>query len=802
MNAMGETDFFSHFRDVRRRGDSEWWAKCPAHDDTDASLHFTRKDGRIVFKCFGGCTGDAVIRAVGLKWSDVPGAEQRHPRPRREAWGCTLADYARAKMFPEEMLREFCCSDRQYTSGKGNAFPSVAMEYRGEDGRTLVTRYRMSIGKGNLPRFLWEKGRTPVLYGLWRQPEEKKAIILVEGESDCHALWCGGVPAMGVPGASNYQAAWDTVLDAYKRIYIHLEKDNGGEALFNAFAGDGAGKAPSPLLGKIRFFILPQEVKDPSDLWCRTKGDRVLFALAIKEAVKHAETADRIRKRPPGGWTGKGKGVPLKREDRARPSAENGAKGGRPSADYAGLAMAYYQQCAQRDGVAVLRIWRNEWYQWDGRKYIHVADADVKAGVSSWMQKDGHAADFACQASRNAVENALLNLSVPEMCWISSRTPMHSWASTGESAAGWRAMSNCLLNLEKAAEIPSLVREGGEAPADLLEDVRKPLSPDFFSVLAMDYPYDPAAECPKFMSWLKSTQPDQEVQEAIQMMMGLLLVPDTSYNVCFMFAGEAGCGKSTFLDIIRGFIGVENTCRVPLLSFDNRFATWQLTERLVNIVGEMVTSDPQGRLRYIEGDFKDSVSGGDVHVEKKGKDPFSAPCTARHVFATNSLPVFFDRSEAIWDRLRIIPFTQRFRYTASEIRDYAKIICDAELPGVFNFALDGLRKLRQRRNFPEPAACAIAKDKHRRRCDIEGTYVKTYYTAGDTDNPFRFISAYQAFQEFLRSHGLSQRSSQTFQDAMLRVFPECRITPGDLNPEPVVHGIRPLFYLNNTTSYY
>ena len=627
MNTMGETDFFSHFRDVRRRGDSEWWAKCPAHDDTDASLHFTRKDGRIVFKCFGGCTGDAVIRAVGLKWSDVPGAEQRHPRPRREAWGCTLADYARAKMFPEEMLREFCCSDRQYTSGKGNAFPSVAMEYRGEDGRTLVTRYRMSIGKGNLPRFLWEKGRTPVLYGLWRQPEEKKAIILVEGESDCHALWCGGVPAMGVPGASNYQAAWDTVLDAYKRIYIHLEKDNGGEALFNAFAGDGAGKAPSPLLGKIRFFILPQEVKDPSDLWCRTKGDRVLFALAIKEAVKHAETADRIRKRPPGGWTGKGKGVPLKREDRARPSAENGAKGGRPSADYAGLAMAYYQQCAQRDGVAVLRIWRNEWYQWDGRKYIHVADADVKAGVSSWMQKDGHAADFACQASRNAVENALLNLSVPEMCWISSRTPMHSWASTGESAAGWRAMSNCLLNLEKAAEIPSLVREGGEAPADLLEDVRKPLSPDFFSVLAMDYPYDPAAECPKFMSWLKSTQPDQEVQEAIQMMMGLLLVPDTSYNVCFMFAGEAGCGKSTFLDIIRGFIGVENTCRVPLLSFDNRFATWQLTERLVNIVGEMVTSDPQGRLRYIEGDFKDSVSGGDVHVEKKGKDPFSAPCT-------------------------------------------------------------------------------------------------------------------------------------------------------------------------------
>ena len=47
-------------------------ARCPAHDDKQASLSISiGEDGRILLKCFAGCDTEHVIKALGLEWNDL-----------------------------------------------------------------------------------------------------------------------------------------------------------------------------------------------------------------------------------------------------------------------------------------------------------------------------------------------------------------------------------------------------------------------------------------------------------------------------------------------------------------------------------------------------------------------------------------------------------------------------------------------------------------------------------------------------------------------------------------------------------
>ena len=68
-----------------------WIACCPAHDDTNPSLSITEHEGKVLFKCFAGCSQEAVIAALksqGL-WPP-PSAE----RPRKTTYHLSLTPTA------------------------------------------------------------------------------------------------------------------------------------------------------------------------------------------------------------------------------------------------------------------------------------------------------------------------------------------------------------------------------------------------------------------------------------------------------------------------------------------------------------------------------------------------------------------------------------------------------------------------------------------------------------------------------------------------------------------------------------
>jgi putative DNA primase/helicase len=76
---MTTVEFVSRL-DLAKQIGTGWTARCPAHDDRAPSLSVTEgDDGRTLIKCHAGCATIDIVKAMGLRMSDlfIP----RPPRP-------------------------------------------------------------------------------------------------------------------------------------------------------------------------------------------------------------------------------------------------------------------------------------------------------------------------------------------------------------------------------------------------------------------------------------------------------------------------------------------------------------------------------------------------------------------------------------------------------------------------------------------------------------------------------------------------------------------------------------------------
>jgi hypothetical protein len=274
-----------------RRYDGSWKALCPAHEDREPSLSVTEVgDGRALLKCFAGCATEDIVAELGLEMKDL--FERRNgsavvnrkkflgtlPKTTATAQPCNLKNYAEAKGLPVEFLQKHGLCDQKYQGQ-----PAVRISYRGVDGSEEAVRYRIALKKSEEgdDRFRWRTGSKARLYGLWRLENIRKAgyVVLVEGESDAQTLWYYRIPALGLPGATNWKAEFAAKLEGIERIYVVIEPDQGGETLRETLGASGI---------RDRLYLVDLgEHKDASGLYL---SDRENFKDRFLSALKEAES--------------------------------------------------------------------------------------------------------------------------------------------------------------------------------------------------------------------------------------------------------------------------------------------------------------------------------------------------------------------------------------------------------------------------------------------------------------------------------------------------------------------------------
>mgnify|MGYP004656080027 CR=1 FL=1 len=455
-------------------------------------------------------------------------------------------------------------------------------------------------------------------------------------------------------------------------------------------------------------------------------------------------------------------------------SPENGRLGGRKPIPVQSWAAQFVESKYSIDlngkPFYTLHYYAGEWYCYNAHWHTLKED-DLRSEVTGFLQK----IECPARISTSLVGDIILNIKSSEICAIlpkENKYKMPCFLSNGECAADWMPMQNRIVNIESAAEA---LANGAAVPSTAIREQ----SPELFITFGLPYSFDEAATCPKWEKYLSETQPNEENRKCLQMLAGLALVTDRRYNVMFFLYGEAGTGKSVFLEVLQALVGKDNTCHVPLSKMSERFATAPLTEKRLNAIGDMPIIPENGRIADVEGLLKDMAPGGEISVERKGIDGWDAPVIALNVFATNELPPFTDRSNGIWDRLRIIPFNQRFRGTDQQNPNLINELLE-ELPGILIWALKGLAMLRKLKTFPECAEGEAEKEKLRGECDHERTFLLEH-TEPATGSWCSSDRLYQKYKEWMLNNGYRPVCAGKFKKAVQRLYPQAYVNKSSID---------------------
>lgn len=235
----------------------------------------------------------------------------------------------------------------------------------------------------------------------------------------------------------------------------------------------------------------------------------------------------------------------------------------------------------------------------------------------------------------------------------------------------------------------------------------RPHSPGWLSPVQLPVTFDPDATCPAIDRFHDDVLPRDCHDLAVEII-GWLMVPDVSPQKAVLLLGEGGNGKSTWLNMVRQFLGRRNTASASLHRLESdRFTASRLLGKLANICADL----PSAHLESTDA-FKAITDGQDgISAEFKFRDGFDFFPFARLLFSANHPPRSRDASKAFFDRWLPIPFERTFRGERGEVPRHeldARLTAPGELSGLLNKALDGLRRLQDRGRFTPPASVQVA----------------------------------------------------------------------------------------------
>jgi putative DNA primase/helicase len=233
--------------------------------------------------------------------------------------------------------------------------------------------------------------------------------------------------------------------------------------------------------------------------------------------------------------------------------------------------------------------------------------------------------------------------------------------------------------------------------------------------------YDPDAPCPRFKQFLKETLVDDAVITFVKRYSGYTLTGITRERLLAILYGFGKNGKTTLVELLRDVMGdyATNTDTETLLmrkyqGVGNDVAALK-GARFVS-AAEM----EQGR-RLAESKVKQLTGRDTVTARFLFGEPFSFRPAFKLWLSTNNKPVIQGTDDAIWDRLRLIPFTQRFDGDRQDPRLPGKL--RSELAGVLAWMVEGCLEW-QEHGLGEPDSVREATEQYRAEMDTLAAFIE------------------------------------------------------------------------------
>jgi len=224
-------------------------------------------------------------------------------------------------------------------------------------------------------------------------------------------------------------------------------------------------------------------------------------------------------------------------------------------------------------------------------------------------------------------------------------------------------------------------------PSDLI-----PHTPQWCSTFCSPFAYEPSMTCPNWGKFLCEVfEGDQDRVSLVQEFFGYCLSSDTSLQKAMILVGKPRSGKGTIQRILEALVGRDNSTGYSLERLATEFGPSALVNKSVALVGEVeLAANPQ-RAKIVEV-LKSIIGEDSISINTKYDSKFpSMRLPTRFVIASNSVPRLLDASGALAHRFLFVPFEMSF-VGREDIHLEEKLL--KELPGIANWALLGLKRLR------------------------------------------------------------------------------------------------------------
>ncbi len=270
---------------------------------------------------------------------------------------------------------------------------------------------------------------------------------------------------------------------------------------------------------------------------------------------------------------------------------------------------------------------------------------------------------------------------------------------------------------------------------DLRDGMLAPHDPNDLITKLAPVAYHPSKMAPTWEAFLARVLPDPEVRAFLQRAIGYSATGSIEERAFFILHGGGANGKSTFLEAIRHVLGdyARTTAAEAVLTRRDEGASHDLA-RLKGARFVTASETNEGR-RLDEARIKAITGGEAITARRLYHEAFEFVPTFSLWLATNHVPDIHGTDDGIWDRVHLIPFTQRIPEGERDPRLLDKLRSEAE--GMLAWLVEGAKQWADGGLRPPPAV-RRAVQVHRSDMDCVGQLLEE---CCDRSDPRAFTTA-------------------------------------------------------------
>jgi len=281
------------------------------------------------------------------------------------------------------------------------------------------------------------------------------------------------------------------------------------------------------------------------------------------------------------------------------------------------------------------------------------------------------------------------------------------------------------------------------------------------------YAFDAAAECPLFNRFLYRIMghtggaSDEADARALRMVAYLrrlfgCALTGKPEKIVAIFHGGGNNGKTTLLETIRAALGGDEysgqlQIESLMVSQSQSLGSNAINADLAGLQGKrfVTASEPEKGMRFSSARLKHLTGLSVVKARFLRENPFTFPPSHKLFIDANDRPIVSDAKDALWNRLKLIPFTVEI--PRSEIDTHLGDKLQRELPGIMAWMAAGAAEY-IREGLVDIPEVLLATEDYRMASDTFGEFIRERCAV----NPAKWVSVaalWEAYTEWAEGGG-------------------------------------------------